>query len=92
MIGCLGTCVRKQPIIVLYFKFEDELEFYNLKARFPVQKELTLVLLKQDLSFFKNTLDTDQMASGEAIWSGSTMFSTLLENTCLQVEFYRLPR
>ena len=52
---------------MLYFKFEDELEFYNLKARFPVQKELTLVLLKQDLSFFKNTLDTDQMASGEAI-------------------------
>ena len=25
--------VRKQPIIVLYFEFENELEFYNLGAR-----------------------------------------------------------
>ena len=26
------TRVRKQPIIVLYFEFENELKFYNLKA------------------------------------------------------------
>ena len=32
MIGCLGTRVRKQPIIVLYFESENELEFYNLEA------------------------------------------------------------
>ena len=35
MIGCLRTHVtrvRKQPIIVLYFEFENELKFYNLKA------------------------------------------------------------
>ena len=31
MIGCLGTIVRKQPIIVLYF--ETVLKFYNLEAR-----------------------------------------------------------
>ena len=24
MIGCLGTRVRKQPIIVLYFEFETD--------------------------------------------------------------------
>ena len=30
MIGCLWTRVRKQPIIVLYFK--NELKFYNLEA------------------------------------------------------------
>ena len=35
MIGCLRTCVRKQPIIALYFEFETVLMFYNLKARTP---------------------------------------------------------
>ena len=33
MIGCLWTRVRKQPMIVLYFEFENELKFYNLEAR-----------------------------------------------------------
>ena len=32
MIGCLRMHVRKQPIIVLYREFEDELKFYNLEA------------------------------------------------------------
>ena len=32
MIGCLWTRVRKQPIIALYFEFENELKFYNLGA------------------------------------------------------------
>ena len=27
------TCVRKQPIVVLYFEFETVLKFYNLEAR-----------------------------------------------------------
>ena len=34
MIGYLRTRVRKQPIIVLYFEFENELKFYNLGARY----------------------------------------------------------
>ena len=29
MIGCLRTLVRKQPIIALYFEFENEVEFYE---------------------------------------------------------------
>ena len=33
MIGCLLARVRKQPIIALYFEFENELKFYNLEAR-----------------------------------------------------------
>ena len=33
MIGCLRTCVRKQPIIALYFEIEPVLKFYNLEAR-----------------------------------------------------------
>ena len=33
MIGCLRTCVRKQPIIALFFEFETVLKFYNLVAR-----------------------------------------------------------
>ena len=31
MIGHLQTCVRKQPIIALYFEFETVLKFYNLE-------------------------------------------------------------
>ena len=33
MIGCVWTHVRKQPIIVHYFEFENELKFYDLGAR-----------------------------------------------------------
>ena len=32
MIGCLQVHVRKQPIIALYFEFENEFKFYNLEA------------------------------------------------------------
>ena len=32
MICYLRTCVCKQPIISLYFEFETELRFYNLRA------------------------------------------------------------
>ena len=31
MIGCLQTRAFKQPIIVIYFEFENELKFYSLK-------------------------------------------------------------
>ena len=33
MIGCLRTHVLKQQIIAQYFESENELKFYNLKAR-----------------------------------------------------------
>ena len=33
MIGCLRTCVHKQPIIAFYFESENELKFNNLEAR-----------------------------------------------------------
>ena len=29
MIGCVRTCLRKQPIIGLYFESETVLKFYN---------------------------------------------------------------
>ena len=32
MIGCLQTCVCKQPIIALYFESENGLKFHNLEA------------------------------------------------------------
>ena len=35
MIGCLRTHVRKQPIIALYFEFENEFKFYNLESWIP---------------------------------------------------------
>ena len=36
MIGCLGTRVRKQPIIALYFESENKLKYDNLEARTQV--------------------------------------------------------
>ena len=44
MIGCLGTSVRKQPIIALYFESETVLKFYNLEAR--TNKVLVLILVQ----------------------------------------------
>ena len=43
---------------------------------------LTLVLLNPDISSFENTVDPDQLASDEAIWSGATLLSTLFVYTC----------
>ena len=42
---------------------------------------LILVLLKPDVPYFENIVDPDHLSSAEAIWSGSTLFSTLIENT-----------
>ena len=42
----------------------------------------TLVLMQPDSSFFKNTVDPDQLASEEAIWLGSTVFSIQIVNQC----------
>ena len=32
MIGCLRARARKQPIVALYFEFENELKFYDLRT------------------------------------------------------------
>ena len=42
-------------------------------------------MLNQDFYSFENTVDPDQLASDKTIWSGSTVFSTLIENTCLEL-------
>ena len=51
MIGCWRTRVRKQPIIELYFEFENQLKLYNhlqarviaLKSKNSIKHDLTLV-------------------------------------------------
>ena len=45
MIGCLRTHVRKQPIIALYFEFENELKFYNLEAWSPASLDDCRIIL-----------------------------------------------
>ena len=40
MIGCLRTRVRKQPIIALYFEFENESEF-ECKDQESIQSSTT---------------------------------------------------
>ena len=50
----------------------------------------TLALLSPDLSSFENTVEPDQLSYDKAICSGSRLFSTLIENTCLQLAFCRL--
>ena len=37
-------------------------------------------MLSPDWSYLENTVDPDQLASNEAIWSGSTVFSNPIEN------------
>ena len=59
---------------------------YNCFLQQFILHTLTLVLLNPDLSFFENDVDSDQLVSVEAICSGSTTFSTRIENTCLQLE------
>ena len=49
MIGCLRTHVRKQLIIALYFESENELKFYNLKARSASKLFDTLTVLQKYL-------------------------------------------
>ena len=51
MIGCLRTHVRKQPMIALYFEPENELKFYNLKARFVTMKCFILDLKSVPLNY-----------------------------------------
>ena len=36
-----------------------------------------------DLSIYENTVAPNQLASDKTIWSGSTLFYPLIENTCL---------
>ena len=36
---CTLFCVRKQPIIAVYFEFENELNFYSLEARWSRDKK-----------------------------------------------------
>ena len=45
---------------------------------------LTFALLNSDISFFEN-VDPNQLASDGASLSGFTLFSTLIENACLQL-------
>ena len=47
---------------------------------------LILFLLNANLSFIENTVDPDQLASDQAGCSGSTQFSILIDNICLQME------
>ena len=43
------------------------MSMYAYKVVYSTQLLLTIVLLSVDLSFFKNTVDPDQLASVEAI-------------------------
>ena len=48
MIGCLRTHVLKQPIIAFYFESENELVFYNLKARSGSKLFVTLIVFLKE--------------------------------------------
>ena len=54
MIGCLWTSVRKQPIIALYFEFENKLKFYNLGASSLFLSELIAKLERTPSTALQN--------------------------------------
>ena len=39
----------------------------------------SFITLGPDLSSFENTVDPDHLVSNEATWSGSTLFSSLID-------------
>ena len=58
--------------------------YFNLKPDrmfefSPKINNIIAVLLNTDLSFFENTIDPDNQAYNEAIWSWSTLFWTRIE-------------
>ena len=57
---------------------------------YSVELLVTLILLNPVFIVFLKTGDPDQLTSDKAISSGSTLFSTLIENTCFQLECCRL--
>ena len=70
MIGCLRTCVCKQPIVTLYYEIEIVLNFYNLKACSCVE------LIGHDRIAF-SILEPPKFRFSEAGLKGSTLFSRL---------------
>ena len=63
MIGCLRTHVRKQPIIALYFEFENELKFNNLGV--SKSKAIGHLLLREMIAKLERILQL----SGQALKS-----------------------
>ena len=49
------------------------LRFFNVFCQ-----RITLVLLNPQVSIFENTVDPEQLASDEVVWSGSVLFYTLI--------------
>ena len=61
MIGCLRTRVHKQPIIVLYLEFENELKFYNFEARPSIRVFILRLLVSQSPNLpYADSEDSDQ--------------------------------
>ena len=60
------------------FAIHDEFRFNDVSTHeghlYPIPTHLTLILLFTTTPTFANSVDPDQMASQEAIWSGSTLF------------------
>ena len=56
MIGCLQTCVCKQPIIALYIEIETVLKFYNLEAWSPCDYIVDTAMFFLELRFFWDRL------------------------------------
>ena len=83
MIGCLRTCVRKQPIIAFYFEFENELKFYNLGTGLPMFPHRKAHISQKSVSLFLcifNLFDNERL---EMLVVGSPVLHHL--DTCLIV-------
>ena len=76
MIGCLQTCVCKQPIVALYFEFENELKVYNLEAR---QKYCYLTSSPGDFDLALALLLTSNIGVDLRLNSATPVFSFLPE-------------
>ena len=75
MIGCLRTCVRKQPITALYFESENEFKFYNLEARLWLSRLLKSYAITQWVRFLLVHANTECVDVTARICSHASAFT-----------------
>ena len=86
----LADTVHKQPIIALYFKSENELKFYNLRARLPLKISLfpiTALTYGKEMGRFFLTFKTFLVMwdNKMAVLKENTMFVGLIKRIRLSL-------
>ena len=66
-------------ITPFYIVINNIIIYYSVKSELFRLHNINIWPAVSGLTFLENTMDPDQMASDESIWSGSTLFPLCLE-------------